>query len=49
MDGSFEEDKKEQEMCMDEFLPNKLPWDYQDESISVALTGKAFKHLQERQ
>jgi cation-transporting ATPase 13A2 len=22
-----------------------LPWDYRDESVEVALTGKAFRHL----
>lgn len=26
-----------------------MPWDYQDNTVSVALTGKAFKHALERQ
>ena len=29
--------------------PKLLPWDYQDQNISVALTGKAFKHALQRQ
>lgn len=24
---------------------NQLPWDYKDESIEVAITGKAFKQI----
>jgi len=29
---------------MDKFLPQSLPWDYQDNNISIALTGPAFNH-----
>lgn len=32
-----------------EFQPDTLPWDYQDNNISVALTGKAFNHVLQRQ
>ena len=31
-----------------DFSPSQLPWEYQDENISVALTGKAFKYVYER-
>ena len=30
------------------FKPNSLPWDYQDDNLNVALTGKAFKHIYDR-
>lgn len=33
----------------DRLRPGTLPWDYQDESINVALTGKAFKYALDRQ
>lgn len=25
-----------------------IPWSYKDESVEVALTGKAFKYIEER-
>ena len=49
---SMQEAKSRDNSLADEeafsFQPNKLPWDFQDENVAVALTGKAFKHVSER-
>jgi len=31
-----------------EKLSGTIPWSYKDESIEVALTGKAFKYIEQR-
>jgi hypothetical protein len=31
-----------------EKLSGTVPWSYKDESIEVALTGKAFKYIEQR-
>jgi len=46
MQGSSNEGSDQE---ANEFTPQKLPWNYLDQNVNVALTGKAFRHVQERQ
>ena len=52
MQESFNRNDSEAERKLSEAVkpnPNQVPWNYQDENINVALTGKAFRYAFERQ